>query len=250
MRKCIKILLSLSLAIIFFSIGSNTFAAKKKEANTKHKIEFLTKDKFILAGDLYIANPKSDKPLIVALHSFSLSAKSWNTLAENFRLKGYNVLAMDLRGHGRSIYNENLKLKSRYKFTKNDWQKLPNDVIESINYIKTNYPAINCNDIILIGADIGASAGVLAGTNLKKQPLKFVMISPMINFKGLYIPIKIANYTDTRFLILLSKSDKILFNLHTKTDPVIKTYPIGGPGNQLIKANKDSIDDIVNFVIN
>ena len=249
MVKQIKIALFIIFLLSCFCI-SYTFAATKKTASTKHKIEFTTKDKFILSGDLYIANKKSDKPLVVALHSFSLNAKKWTDLAQNLRLKGYNVLAMDLRGHGRSIYNENLKLRSRYKFTKKDWQKLPNDVITSINYVKSNYPAINCNEVIFIGADIGASAGVLAGVNLKKQPVKFVIISPMIDFKGLYIPIQIANYTDTRFLILLSKSDKILFKLHTKQDPIIKTYPIGGPGNQLIRSNPSAMDDIVNFIIN
>ena len=249
MIRYIKIALFIIFFLSFVCISDSCIAAKK-EANTKHKIELLTKDKFILSGDLYISSQKTNKPLVVALHSFSMSAKHWNDLAQNLRLKGYNVLAMDLRGHGRSVYNENLKLKSRYKFTKKDWQKLPNDVIESINYIKSNYPAINCDNIIFIGADIGASAGVLAGVNLKNQPSKFVIISPMIDFKGLYIPVQIANYTDTRFLILLSKSDKILFKLHTKQDPIIKTYPIGGPGNQLIKSNPAAIDDIVNFIIN
>ena len=245
-----KIWIVFLVFFILFSYPIAYGAKKKKEPKTKHKIEFVTKDKFILSGDLYIANPKTDKPLIVALHSFSLNAKAWQKLAGNLRQKGYNVLAMDLRGHGRSIYNENLKLKSRYKFTKNDWQKLPNDVIESINYIKSNYPSINCNEVIFMGADIGASAGVLAGINLKKQPLKFVLISPMINFKGLYIPIKIASYTETKFLILLSKSDKVLFNFYTKDKPIIKTYPIGGPGNQLINANQDAQNDIINFIIN
>ena len=248
MTRYIKI--ALLVAILLLGLAVPSYAAGKKEANIKHKIEFVTKDKFILSGDLYIANQKTNKPLVVALHSFSLNSKAWSDLAQNLRLKGYNVLAMDLRGHGRSIYNENLKLKSRYRFTKKDWQKLPNDVMESINYVKSNYPAINCNDIIFVGADIGASAGVLAGVNFKKQPIKFIIISPMIDFKGLYIPVQIANYTDTRFFILLSKSDKVLFKLHTKQDPLIKTYQIGGPGNQLIRSNKNAIDDIVNFIIN
>lgn len=247
MRKYIWIVLLITVMLFSMPYVS---AAKKKTPKTKHKIELLTKDKFILVGDLYLANPKTDKPIVVMLHSFSLNARTWEKLAENLRLKGYNVLAMDLRGHGRSVYNENLKLKSRYKFNKNDWQKLPNDVIESINHVKSNYPNINCNDTIFVGADIGASAGVLAGVNLKKQPLKFVMISPMLNFKGLYIPIKIANYTETKFLILLSKSDKILFNFYTKDKPIIKSFPIGGPGNQLLRTNPDSLNDIVNFIIN
>ena len=247
MRKYSWIVL---LVIFVLFLIPNVSAAKKKSPTIKHKIEILSRDKFILSGDIYLTEQKSNKPLVVALHSFSLNSTVWDDLAQNLRLKGYNVLAMDLRGHGRSIYNEGLKLKSRYKFTKKDWQKLPYDVLDSINYIKDNYPNINCNDIIFVGADIGASAGVLAGTSLNKQPVKFVMISPMLNFKGLYIPIKITSYTDTKFLIMLSKSDKILFNFYTKDKPIIKTYPVGGPGNQLVKTNPEAINDIVTFIIN
>lgn len=234
------------------SLSADVIAASKKGKTpiVKHKIEFVTKDKFILVGDLYLANPITAKPLVVALHSFGVNAKSWGTLAEALRVKGYNVLAMDLRGHGRSVYNEKLKLKSRYKFTSADWQKLPDDVLESIQYVKSNYSNINTDEIIFIGADIGGSAGILAGQMLNKKPEKFVLISPMLNFKGLYIPIVIANYTSTRFLVLLSKTDKILFNFYSKPSPVIKVYPLGGPGTQLIKVNPDAVDEIVKFVIN
>ncbi len=250
MRKIITVFL-----FAFFIFGtlmqSSVFAAPKAKKNqTKHKIEFTTKDKFILVGDLYLAKPKTDKPLVIALHSFALNSSSWQSLAQQLRLKGYNVLAMDLRGHGRSVYNENLKLKSRFKFKNSDWQKLPSDVSESINYIKSNYPNINCNEVIIIGADLGASAGIIAGETLKKKPVKFVMISPMLNFKGLYIPVKVANYRETKFLVLLSKTDKILFNFYTEIKPVIKQYPQGGPGVQLLKANSSAIADIVNFIAN
>lgn len=223
--------------------------AKAKKVQTKHKIEFTTKDKFILGGNIYLANPKTDKPLVVALHSFSLNGNAWATLAEKLRLRGYNVLAMDLRGHGKSIYNENLKVKTRYNFTYQDWQKLPKDVVDSINYVKSNYPYINCNDIIIVGADIGASAGILAGGPLRKQPLKIVMISPMANFKGLYIPSKVVSYTSSKFMILLSQTDKILFNFNAQTKPIVKEYPLGGSGNQLLKANPQAVDDIVNFIV-
>ena len=239
------------LIFLFMSAVCPIFAANKagkKAPSPKHKIEFTTKDKFILVGDLYFAKNKSNKPLVVLLHSFGLSSTSWKNLAMALREKDFNVLAMDLRGHGRSVYNENLKLKSRYKFSPSEWQKLPNDVLESINYVKSNYPNINCNDIIIVGADIGASAGVLAGQLLKKEPQKFVMISPMLNFKGLYIPYKVANYRNTKFLVLLSKTDKILFNFYTTTKPIIKVYPTGGPGNQLLKVNPQSTADIVNFI--
>ena len=246
--KRISVFFAVVILVLFCTMCNVAFAKKQKAPTTKHKIEFTTKDNFILVGDLYLANPATNKPLVVMLHSFGVSAKVWGNIAEELRQKGYNCLAMDIRGHGRSVYNDQLKLKSRYRFTANDWQKLPNDVIESINHIKSNYSKINTENFIFIGADIGASAGLIAGNTLKNKPEKFVLISPMLNFKGLYIPIVAANYTTTRFLVLLSKTDKILFNFYSHYDPIIKIYPLGGPGNHLLRVNPDSTSDIVDFV--
>lgn len=241
--------------LIIFSIlfGFAAFAQakpKKKTVQTKHKIEFVTRDKFILAGDLYLANEPSNKPLVVCLHSFSMNAQVWKEMAENLRLKGYNVLAMDLRGHGRSVYNENLKLKSRFYYKQDTWQKLPKDTIDAIKYVKANYPKINCDDVIIMGADLGANAGAIAAMSMKKVPQKMILISPMIEFKGLRMPVRTNKFYDTKILMVLAKTDRILINFDTKTPPVIKRYQIGGPGNQLIRANKDAYNDIVNFIIN
>ena len=248
MKKVLSILLA---STIFFWIGTTElYAAPKKKIVkpiTKHKIEFTTKDGFILAGDLYFANKESNKPLVVMLHSFGLSAQSWKKIAENLRLKDYNALAMDLRGHGRSVYNEQLKLKSRYYFQPKDWLMLPKDIVESIEYVTKNYPKINTNDIIIVGADIGANAGFLAGEQLKHKPKKFVLVSPMLSFKGLQLPPKCI-FNDSKFLILLSKSDNIMF--YTQVKPIIKRYEKGGPGNLLLNANPESQVDIINFIIN
>ena len=249
MKRILICLIGLSM-IVYCGLNQNALAKKTKAPTTKHKIEFVTKDKFILVGDLYLATPATDKPLVVMLHSFGVSSKIWKDLAETLRKKGYNCLAMDLRGHGRSVYTEQLKLRSRYKFTTADWQKLPNDVIESINYVKSNYSKINTNNLIFIGADIGGSAGIISGQNLKNKPEKFVLISPMINFKGLYVPVVVANYTTTKFLVLLAKTDKVLFNFYSKPAPIIKIYPTGGPGNQLLRVNPTSTNDIVDFITN
>lgn len=223
---------------------------KKKEIPTKHKIEFTTRDKFILVGDLYMANPPTNKPLIILLHSFSMNAQVWKNTAENLRIKGYNVLAMDIRGHGRSVYNEKLKLKSRFYYTKEDWQKIPKDVSDSVKYVQANYPKINCNDTIIVGADIGASAAAIGALSLKQPPQKMVLISPMFEFKGLKMPVKTTKFINTRILMILAKTDRVLMNFETKTPATIKHYQLGGPGNNLIRVNKDAQDDLMNFIIN
>lgn len=249
MKKIFGLVISFLLfASMFACVEAQTI--KKKTVSTKHKIEFTTKDKFILVGDLYLANSEQNKPLVICLHSYSMNAQAWKELAQNLREKGYNVLAMDLRGHGRSVYNENLKLKSRFYYKADTWQKLPNDVLESIKYVKNNYPKINCQDVIIIGADMGAIAGVNAGMFLKKAPLKMGLISPMPEFKGIRMPTRTNKFYDTKIMLVLAKTDGVYINFNTKTPAVIKHYSVGGPGNYLIKANKDAYDDLIKFIIN
>jgi len=241
--------LSIILALSLFLLPAYSQQQEKKIID-KNKIEFTTKDNFILVGDLYFAKPATKKPLVVALHSFGVNAQSWQIVAKNLRQNGYNVLAMDLRGHGRSVYNSNLKINSRFRFNNDDWAKLPQDVIEAIAYIQKNHPDINCKEVILMGADLGANTALLAGNKIHPEPQKMVLISPILNFKGLYIPYSAAKYKKTKFLVLLSKADKILFNFHTIDKPVIKQYVTGGQGNFLLKTNPVAVDDIVKFIIN
>ena len=249
MRKFFGYVIIVLLLFSFMTLAEAK-PKKKKTISTKHKIEFVTRDKFILVGDLYIASQQTNKPLVVLLHSFSLNAQVWKEMAENLRLKGYNVLAMDLRGHGRSVYNEQLKLKSRFYYKNDTWATLPKDVVDSVRYVSANYPKINCEDVIIVGADIGASAGAVAAMSLKKVPEKMVLISPMLEFKGIRMPLRTNKFYDTKIMLVLAKTDRILMNFNTKTPPIIKQYPVGGPGIQLIKANKEAYDEIVKFIIN
>ena len=146
--------------------------------------------------------------------------------------------------------NEELKLKSRFYYKQDAWQKLPKDMIDAIKYVNANYPKINCEDIIIMGADIGANAGMIGAMSLKKVPNKIVLISPMLKFKGLAMPVGSSKFVDTKIFMALAKTDRILINFGTKTKPIVKYYPIGGPGNHLIRANKDAFEDIFNFIVN
>ena len=82
---------------------SSNFIIASKSGST-----FETKDGFLLSGDLYFApQKKPPRPLVVLLHSFGARASDWGTLPESLRVKNYNVLALDLRGHGKSVYTKN-----------------------------------------------------------------------------------------------------------------------------------------------
>lgn len=251
----------LAIVLIFFFaftlLGADAAQKKKKprKPKTKTKIEFEAKDGFLLVGDLYFApQKKPPRPLVILLHSFGSKASDWGTLGEDLRLKNYNVLVLDLRGHGRSVYTKNLRFKSRMNFAKDDWTKMPIDVVSSIDFIKKNYPQINTDEIYFVGADLGANSAVLAASVMKTKPLKMVLISPYVSFKNLDIALIVPRLNTVPMMVMASKADKysysqsdIIYRL-IHSPKVIKLYEQGGSGNLLLKRNPSSYDEIIKYI--
>ena len=248
------------LLIIFFSftlLGADAATKKKKvrKPKTKTRIELEAKDGFLLVGDLYFSpQRKPPCPLIILLHSFGSRASDWGNMPETLRLKNYNVLALDLRGHGSSVYTKNLRFKSRMNFEKEDWVKYPIDVISSIEYIKKNYPQINANEVYLVGADLGANSAVLAASIMKNKPKKMVLISPYVSFKNLDIALIVPKLASVPMMVMASRADKysysqsdIIYRL-IHSQKVLKLYDEGGSGNLLLKRNPVSYDEIVKYI--
>ena len=244
----------LILALIMICTTLTCFA-KKAGKSSIVRVEVETKDEFVLVGDLYLSKVKKEKqPLVVFLHSVNGKSSDWADLPQKVRKGGYNVFALDFRGHGRSVYKTNLTYKSKNYFKKADWQKLPTDVVEAINYLKEHYSKIDYDRIIIVGADLGANAGVIAGDRLKTKPIKLVLITPTQEFKGLETPLVIANYDHTPMMFLVSQSDRYFYgqaSLLTKfvqTESVMRIFPTGSSGITLIKQNPTAQDDIYKYI--
>lgn len=232
-----------------------TCFAKKAGKSSVIRVEVETKDEFVLVGDLYSSRVKGEKkPLVVFLHSIGAKSSDWGDLPKEIRKGGYNVFALDLRGHGRSVYKSNLTYKSKNYFKKADWQKLPTDVVEAINYLKEHYSKIDYDRIMFVGADLGANTAIIAGDRLKTKPEKLVLITPTQEFKSLETPLIIANYDNTPMMFLVSQSDRYFYgqaSLLTKfvqTESVMRIFPTGSSGMTLIKQNPSAKDDIYKYI--
>lgn len=250
-----RIFLSAILALTLLALTPSAFCAPAKGPKGIVRTEIETKDEFTLVGDFYPSRVKDKKmPLVFLLHSFGGKSSDWGPLPQKIVEGGYNVFALDLRGHGRSVYNANLRYRTYKQFTSDVWAKFPKDVLEVINYLKDTYSKVDYTKIIFVGADLGANAAVLAGDELKPRPIKMALISPAQIFKGLYIPIVISNYPNTPMLILASSSDTHFANQakmlsrFIQSAQTIKLYPHGGSGTILLKRNPSAYDDIVKFI--
>lgn len=199
------VLFILALFLIFINISAE--AAIK---TTQKDIEAISVDGFNMRATLTYPKVKGKREFqtVVLLHSIGYNSQWWANLPNDLLEKGYAVLSIDLRGHGKSIYNAKLGKISWKNLKNSGYAKYPDDVISVINKVKEENTKIKFfNTWAIVGADIGASTGVLAADKLKNDPKTIIMISPIVQTKGLYIPVSLAHLETTDFLAISGTED-------------------------------------------
>lgn len=203
MKRFVVIIVSLFFMFTSVAIGAASNVTKKD-------IKAVTADGFNINAVLTYPKTKDKKdfPTVVLLHSLGYNTQWWGELPNYLTDKGYAVLTIDLRGHGTSIYNSKL-MKCSWKNLKNSgYAKYPDDIIAVINKVKEENPKKTFfNNWAIVGADIGGSAGILASAKMEIQPKTIVLISPVVQTKGLYIPVSIASLGNVDFLSITGTDD-------------------------------------------
>ena len=227
-RFIITFILTLFLLLINTSVESAQNIVKKE-------VKAVSIDGFNIEATFLYPKVKNKKEFatVVLLHSLGYNSQWWENLPNELLDKGYAVLAIDLRGHGKSIYNSRL-IKNSWKNLKNSaYSKYPDDIIAIINKVKEeNNKKIFFDNWALIGADIGASAGILAADKMNLYPKTVIMISPVVKSKGLYIPVSIAHLNDVDFLSITGTDDK--------SSKEAETYLSKFAQNEFMKYTSDS----------
>lgn len=195
----------LALFLIFTNLSCQ--AAVK---SVEREIQAQAKDGFNINATLTYPKIKGQKEFntVMLLHSRGYNSQWWENLPEELLQKGYAVLTIDLRGHGTSVYNSSLSKVSWKSLTDSGYAKYPTDVISVIDKIKEDFPKLSFfNNWAIVGADIGASTGVIASDKLKVRPKTIVMISPVVKTKSLYIPVSLAHLDYTDILTVCGTDD-------------------------------------------
>lgn len=251
--KLIKKILFFVLAILVFS-GTVQCAYCKI---VKKELEVQTKDTRILKATLSYVKIDGIKkyPTVLLLHSLGYSSAEWGNLIPDLNNAGYAVIAMDLRGHGKSIYTGNFKKTPWIYFKTKAYQKLPNDAIEILNQAQKQFKQTDLSNLAIVGADIGANTAVLVAKQLPKKPKTLVLISPTTSFKGLYIPIAMVEMGGVPVLSMVSKKDSYCLQEQQKLSKFAqggfyaKNYPQGGMGMLMLKSNPSMAQDITKWII-
>ncbi len=183
------------LILTLFLLLINTIANAATNTISK-EITATSVDGFTMKGYLEYPKTKNQKefPTVVLLHSIGYSSDWWCNLPQDLLNQGYAVLKIDLRGHGKSVYNSKLLRTSWSSMTNNAFAKYPDDVIKVIEQVKSeNTKKVFFNNWAIVGSDIGASTAILVADKISYKPKTLVLLSPVVETKGLYVPVKLAN---------------------------------------------------------
>lgn len=241
---------------MLLSTLNTAFAMRKKNSTGPSSIEFQAKDGFNLDGMISFPKKHSAKikvPLVILLHSLGEDSSSWDKFPQQLNQMGFAVLAMDLRGHGKSTRNKKGKICDWINFEDKEYSKYPDDLISTISYIKDNYPEINSKRIAVISSNISANAAILAGGKARNTKT-LILLSPSVSFKGLDTRIPMVAYGKRPVLIMVSKKDTYSYQgssevlKYAQGKKMLKVYPFGGNGTDLIKFQPDCSKTIFNWL--
>ena len=153
----------------------------------KEEISFTTFDGVLIKGSFYPSGKGSNAPVVMFLHKLGSDRTKgeWNALAERLQTTGYAVLSFDFRGHGQSTtiidpqkfwsFSMNMSSvkgsgqgvkKKTLKYADFTAAYLPclvNDIVAARYDLDNRNDSGQCNtsNIIVIGAEDGASLGFL-----------------------------------------------------------------------------------------
>ena len=143
------------------------------------EVIFQTEDKVLIFGNWI--TPEAPKAAALLLHMMPADKNSWSMLQDELRKRNIASLAIDLRGHGKSIKkgDETLDYTAFSDFEHQDSSK---DIEASLHFLKKK--GFDAGQIIMIGASIGANLALQTMIRNPEMPAA-VLLSPGENYRGI-----------------------------------------------------------------
>ncbi len=250
------------LSDLFFLSSSRQNSITSERDNTAKnsspidmgKINLTTADGIKIAANYFPAKTDSPKGWIIFSHMMPATKESWNDLADFFARQGYEGIAVDLRGHGESVGGPN----GFSQFSDAQHQKSILDLAAAAEFLKSKGAAPE--KIIFIGASIGAN---LSLQYIAEHPefKTAILFSPGLDYRGIKTEPLVKKLARGQKVLFISAKDderssgnnaemnKELYDLtHADVIKKIQIYDIGGHGTDILSAQPELKNLLVNFI--
>ncbi len=233
--------------ILFLGIFATAASAAPEEP-----VSFETSDHLTLQALYY---PLQDaKASILLIHMLGRDKSDWKNFAQALQAKGYDALAIDLRGHGDSSQQGDAVLNWK-NFSDKDFKMMIEDVDAGYQWLK--HKNGGSKPIFMIGASVGANL-VLIYTSQNPEVKGAVLLSPGLDYHGIQIARYTAQYKDRPLLMVAARDDeyslvstRYLMDIAKIDDKTLKDYPPGaGHGTQIFnfkpaEKNETALQDLL-----
>jgi pimeloyl-ACP methyl ester carboxylesterase len=208
-----------------------------------------------LYGSFYEAADKN-APVLVLLHRMTASRDEWKPLLDIVlrRPARPHVLALDLRGHGRSTVRKGSKATVLWpSITATDAPALTADVLAALAAVdkRLGKPA---PAFVVVGSDLGATVGVLAAAR-EPRVAALGLVSPGAGLRGIDLYRPFAQVRGRPNFLAAAADDNIArepmktLAAMGRDQSTVKTYPGGEHGGALLGAASPALwTDLASWV--
>ena len=163
------------------------------------------------------------------------------------------ILAIDLRGHGKSIARGKDTL-SFQDLPQHEFAKYPTDVQQVIEGVTADTTLkIRKDDITIIGASIGANTAALLTVEMPYIK-RIVLLSPGLNYKGLEPADAIMTFNG-QILLVASQGDEYSYNSVREMAALnpdhctLMIFEGDAHGTDIINGNPDAMQALVDWLL-
>ena len=213
------------------------------------EVNFTTDDGFVIYGDFYRPENPNGKALIL-LHMLRTDKSHWIEFAQKLKERGYYVLAIDLRGHGKSV-ERNGKRITWQDFDENDFKRMVLDVKAAKLFLIEK--GIDSKSIGIIGASIGANTALNYAASDEEIRI-IALLSPGLDYRGVKTEDAMKVY-DRPVFIAASKEDEPAASSSLKLYEIavgkkeLNMYENAGHGTRMF-ASTNLMEELMNWLEN
>lgn len=244
----IAVLALISAASLLAGVGCEWRKAASDEVMSE-KVNFDTEDGVTIYADHYASG--ADGPSALLLHMMPATKESWSAFAAALLDAGFShVLAIDLRGHGESVWRGDERIDYK-QFEDADHQAKIMDVEAAVRWLEGR-GAVK-ERLALVGASIGANLAIAYGAEHGEIPA-VVALSPGLDYRGVTTPDKVAVFGPGQGLFLAaSEEDELSFKTDRqlaaiKSDAVLKEFNGAGHGMAMFEKVPGLMAEVVEWL--